>query len=345
MKLSGIERSVNYDLENLMEMNGKVNSVDLDNGEIVFTSDKIKYKMDITEYGLAQLLVRLDVKPYIAGIMKNFVEEDISQTTLTPRTYRTRNEILKDIVNLGLRHKQKFKFKFIYDSNIDVVRGVMGRSYARVPNADVLNSAVEVYGRSIDTRFSYAGKQGTMNLFFESDTERLAPISDQRILYAYNVGNSELGGKSLSINEALVFLVCLNGLILGKLVVNATRLTHTKKVDVMKSLFSKALIKHKENKEIPNIIDRWATKPAIYSNDLSSDNEVKKLDILLSKYGINKKEYREQIITILKDEKDDRPINSFRIGDATNYFGSNIIQKEDVAHELLISAFNLMVMQ
>ena len=53
MKLNEIEQSVEYDKQNLMEMNGKVNAVDVEKGIIIFTSDNQKYQMNITEYGIA----------------------------------------------------------------------------------------------------------------------------------------------------------------------------------------------------------------------------------------------------------------------------------------------------
>lgn len=344
MNLNQIMDTADYNQKYFREYSTKVRGLTLKyEGGFNYTG-KVKSGLgeyDITVSAMQQMLEKLGIRSPIRLLDKNFLNETEKQRTLVERDYLTTSEIIKEITKLGIRFQEN-KFKLIYDSNKSEIVGVVGENYNIIPHADVLQSAIRIYGDSIDPRFSYINNK-YMRAYFNSDDERLTPITNQKLLFGYSIGNSETGWASLSVRQALTFLQCTNGLELGR-IENVTRLYHTIKDLVGK--FKKAMEKHLNDKSLLDLIDTWATKPAMYDwGEMKNVESLKKLNDLLSRFGVNKEDYRQKITDIIRKEDRTKPLNSFMIGSAVNNFASNHLDNAVEAQALLSSAYSLMAIQ
>lgn len=344
MRLDQILEKANYNKRYYKEDVAKIKKITLKYqggydyiGEVVTSVGN----MDITLYAMRQLLDKLAIRSPLNYLDRHFPNETTRQTTLDGRTYMTKNEIVKEITDLGIRHQEN-PFKIIHDTNKNEIVGVVAENYNRVPHIDVIESAMETYGDTIDPRFSYINDRH-LKLYINSDDERLTPITNQKLLFGYSIGNSETGWASLSVRQALTFLACTNGLELGR-IENMTRFYHTTKS--LFSKFKKAMEKHLNDNSLLELVDKWATKPGMYDwDDLKDSESLRKLDKLLSRFGVNKEEYRQEIMNIIRKEDRTKPLNSFLIGSAVNNFASNRLHNEIDAQALLISAYQVMAIQ
>lgn len=344
MRLDQILLKANYNKRYFREDVAKVKKITLKYqggydyiGEVVTSVGE----MDITLYAMRQLLEKLAIRSPLNYLDRHFPNETTRQTTHDGRTQMTKNEIVKEITNLGIRHQEN-PFKIIHDTNKNEIVGVVAKNYIRIPHVDVIESAMETYGDDIDPRFSYINDRH-LKLYMNSDDERLTPITNQKLLFGYSIGNSETGWASLSVRQALTFLQCTNGLELGR-IENMTRFYHTTKSLFTK--FQKAMEKHLKDDSLLKLVDKWATKPGMYDwEDLKDSESLRKLDKLLSRFGVNKDEYRREIMNIIRKEDRTKPLNSFLIGSAVNNFASNHLQNEIDAQALLSSAYQVMAIQ
>lgn len=350
MRLDQILLKANYNKRYFREDVAKVKKISLKYqggydyiGEVVTSVGK----MDITLYAMRQLLEKLAIRSPVNYLDRHFPNETTRQNTfdgnaqMVKKDIVNKKDIIKDITDLGIRH-QANPFKIIHDTNKNEIVGVVAENYNRIPHVDVIESALETYGDDIDPRFSYINDRH-LKLYVNSDDERLTPITNQKLLFGYSIGNSETGWASLSVRQALTFLQCTNGLELGR-IENMTRFYHTTKSLFAK--FQKAMEKHLNDDSLLKLVDTWATKPGMYAwDDLKDSESLRKLDKLLSRFGVNKEEYRQEIMNIIRKEDRTKPLNSFLIGSAVNNFASNRLHNEIDAQALLASAYQVMAIQ
>lgn len=336
--LENIRTVAKYYKKNIKEERSRIKSIDVNN-KIIKTYGRRDIDYKITNSALNQLLTKLNIRRPISVLMDKF--EQNSQTALPMSKIRTVNMIIKDIIDLGIRHQSQ-RSKIIYDNTNNTIKGVVGLGYNRISNLDVLDSAIKVYGKKITEKLSYIGDHG-MQLFFESDKEAITPIVRERIQYGRSVGNSEFGGKSLSNMNGFTFLRCLNGVKLGEIKLGV-RLIHTRKD--LEEVFQSSLKDDSSETKILDLIDTWAGRPARFTkDDLENADALKRLNKMLGHYGITKKEYRKGIIEILKsDQVEENNINGYWIGNAVNNYASHKIENAYEANALLTPAYELMTM-
>lgn len=321
MNLPQIIEKAKYDADNLITVLTKPKEIDLEIGYVI-TEDNQEYVL--TEYSREKILDRLG----IAGIINSL------ESRFTHSEERERQE--KSIVDFAIG-QQKYPMQLIFDQNNGILRSAVGRRYHRVTNRDVLQDAINVYGVDIDPRFSYYNDTH-MNVYFNDEDVKSTPLLNDKILYGYRISNSELGTMSLSINNTLTFLRCTNGLIMDQ-INKGTRIYHTNR-DIL-NLFETSLMRHKTDDSILASIDEWALRPAQYqAKDLNDENIITKLDYLLKRFGITKKTWRADLIGIMQEREED--LNGFKIGDAVNYYGSNVIDNPEETHALLSAAYTIM---
>lgn len=319
----------------------KVKSYDFKTKKAVMINEKGEKK----EYTLdapaeKQLLRLLGVKSPIYYLQTHFDANSKQRTLLEVPNKRNAVQIVRDLIALGIRHKQRQHKQIIFNKNTDSIMAVVGRSYKRLPNIDALESAFEVYGRDIDPRLSYIGKR-EMKVFFKSQTEAIAPISREKILYGYLVGNSELGYASLSISKGMIILRCTNGLVLARLL-NKEAIRHTR--ETMIQDYKLALNYFQHDTTILQMIDRWYTRPAIMNRDeLMSPIGLEMLHEKLSVYGITNVETRMEIIGLLKkNQTEENKINNYWVGNAVTDYASNQLNDPYEANNLIMKAYSLM---
>ena len=318
----------------------KVKSYDFGTKLAVMVNDKgIKKEYVLDERAEKQMLSLLGVKPPIFYLKDHF-SIGSKQRSLDGANVRNAQQIVDDLISLGIRHKQKFYKQIIYNNQNDNIMAVVGKTYQRLPNIQALETAFEVYGKEIDPRLSYINHR-EMKVFFKSKTEEVAPISHEKILYGYLIGNSELGYASLSIRKGMIFLRCANGLVLAK-VMNKISIRHTR--ETMLKDYQDALDYFKHDTSILQMIDRWYTRPAILKRDeLLSQIGTEMLHDKLKVYGINDEEKRNAIIKLLRDNQtEEHNINNYWIGNAVTDFASNQLNDPYEANNLIMNAYALM---
>jgi len=348
MNLDEISETTKYFKDNLVEKITKISKIDIIDLKIK-TVDRKEY--EVSKYALDQLLQRLEIKIPINYLMKNFKNECMGQKRLkvvdgvmrlVDKDFRSRNEIIDDIIKLSLKRKNKY-LKLIYDKKDNFVYGITGEKYIRVPNYDVMMRSVDSYGVNIDNRFSYIDESG-MKLFFRSNIKKITPISKEKILFGYEVGNTEFGGVSLSISQALIFIEKNSAIVFDEIIKNKLKKVRIKHVSkFIMSKFKTAINNSLKESDIIDLVDYWSTRKPIFI-DLDEESRIIKLNKLLQKYGINNKEYRLDIIKNIEDNEQ-RPLNGFVIGSAVNNYASNVLKDPHEANKLLNQAYQIISIQ
>ncbi len=317
----------------------KIKSYNLNDKIAVTTNTKGETKEYYLDEGSeSQMLGLLGIKVPITYLQKKFDIND-KQRQLFPKS-KTPKEIIGDLIDLGINHRQKQYKRIIYNKTNNAAMGILGRRYNRISNIDALEMAVEAYGTDIDPRFSYIRKNN-MKVFFKSDYEDTAPISHEKILYGYTVGNSETGFASLSVQKGLTFLRCTNGMILNK-IADRVSISHTREAILEK--YRDAIGYFKLNRDILDMIDQWFTRPKIMTREeLISDTGRNMIHEKLKVYGISNEDHRNEILRMLREnQEEENDINNFWIGNAVTDYASNRLNDPYQSNELLQSAYMLM---
>lgn len=290
-----------------------------------------------------QILERLNIK----GILKDYskFDEDIKNIEIDHAFSNGIKQVERKVKYNEKTKEYKYPNQFIYNIKDNTLYGFMGNGYRRISNLTVLKEAEKVYGSDIDSRFSYFDESHIrMNLNFKSEKIQTTAISNDRILYNFNVSNNETGGYSLKVAAGLTFLSCANGLVLDE-IANKTKIVHRQPtLEAMKNKLKFALNFHLEDTSILDRIDKWSMKPPMYET-LYSDETEKKLDVFLTKFNVSKEDYRRKIYKLLKLTYSDIPLNSFAIGSAVNDFASNHLDDPMEAYQLINEAYAIMNFQ
>lgn len=374
MEIDVINEMAEYDYKYLKETIQLIREIDIDNMEINTLYNTFK----ITTFALNQLLFKLNIKTIYYNIKEKFKEEKCTglweflpnkgrfimgfdefrskvdeSMNLDDKLksiweemykrdfgYRKQQEMLFDIVELGKRQFGKGDFKFIYDSNENIIKGVVSKKYKYTPNKHVLDASKEFYGETIDERFSFYDDERGMNLFYkENDVNQ---VYDEKIVFGNNINNGQFGGISLSVSQNATFLSCTNGLKLDDIKGVKKSIYHNSKEIIPK--FKQYIKKSVKRSVLLNIIKSWIDKPIMFKQDqLKSEDTIKKLGVLLQRFGVSNKEYRNSIIEVIK--KEDKDINAFSIGSAVNYFASNVLNDSYESYSLLNPAYHIMAIQ
>jgi len=345
MKFEQIMDKAQYQSENYKPFADKILEINVeDNGGHIKTLNNEKDFIYITQTAMDQLLERIHVKQAIKCLSR-FKDDSTTQQSLFEPTikYSKKEKIIGRIIDLGI--SQSDTLQFIKDENLGQVVGVVGKGYKFYPQWKVIEESEKVYGSQsdnngmIDPRFSYINDK-KMKLYYSLPKVHETPINNERMIFGYNIGNSQTGHSSVHVYNNAIFEYCTNGVIFNEVNLGFWK-SHRVALDV---LFPQNLRKVKDEDLILNLIDRYINQPSIYSVDsLTNPVKLAKLNGLLKRFGIPTKEHRKEVVQILKKENKD--MNSYNVGSAVNYYASNVLNDAILSHQLLRPAYEIMSIQ
>lgn len=338
MQLSEVKRIATYNQQNFEDKTIYLQSVE---GNKVITKNE---EFKISDLAKNQLLDKFHIRPIVNGLERWFIDEKsddqkkLDEALGIKTNYSSRDEIIKYIIEMAIRQLGSKTFT-ILDGKTNEIKGVVGERYIRVASLEVLNSALEVYGEDIDPRFSYINDK-QMSVSFRSKVEKKSKIVGEKVGFGYNVGNSETGWASLSLQQFWLIVRCTNGAV-GTENWASEKIYHTS--SEIQSRFRAAMNKMLEDYSILDRIDKWAVRKP-FMDDLISAENVDRFTQILEDKGIRSQTHQEGIIKAFKEQQESKTLNGYWIGNAVNYYASHEVTDAYEAQQLLIPAYQIMMM-
>jgi hypothetical protein len=337
MSLTTIERNAQYMKDHYVDELGRIKEFDIWEGILLVN----KENFNVNETNEKIVYERLGIAQAMNNLLKFRVSPQLSEEKGLMETINEPLDLMQKIVNFAIK-RQKSDSRIIYDELNGDLKGIVSDGYRRVYNADVLDVAKEAFGTEIDERFSFINDK-VMRVFFKTKREEMTPLTHEKIRYGKLVGNGEVGDSSLFLSDGIWFMRCTNGMLLDEIEFRESRV-HVR--DDLLQWFMIMLEKALKESKIAQLVDKWASRPAIMNREeASSEDGVVKLDRLLKRYGITKESYRTAIQkTLLENQEEEHKINGYWIGNAVNYFASNQVFDPTESVSLAKASYQIMTM-
>lgn len=273
---------------------------------------------------LFQLYNKLNIYGPISSLRKSFSKSTELRSTVDY------------LVRFGLEQSSNLQLQMIVNRKKDKpeIAGIVGSRYHLTTHKEVYYPALEVLGvDNLDEKFSFINAK-VMNLTFKSDFERDTPKVGEPVGAGIHIYSSDSGWASIGYGFMFWLLVCSNGLIVSKSLVQ-NRIFHSSEQAIGRyiELLQGEMNNMNFNKFV-DFVDKSVVRPAIVdkAEDIPEVLRMKRVPV----------QYDEKIIDYAKNRNRGLKLNGFGIGNAVNGFATHEIASASERHPLLKKAFDIM---
>jgi hypothetical protein len=293
MDLRKIREVADHQRVHRQQTDGKMVAYDTFEAKATF-EDKAGLHLDVTmgDHADDQLLEKLGLK----GTVNDFVKVP-DKKNFKPGELEALQTNAKEVINFAVLKRmteRPLTYRVIWDDSDQTAKAVMSTRYQRIPNADVIDSAVEVFGEEIDEHTSSID-ENYLSLNFMPKKENDRPVVKGDVVgFGGRMYNSETGESSLGLSAFIYRYICGNGAMASTAVDFASK-THT--FSELRNWFDteRNSIVHPDSSIIP--LQRAATRPLVISTPEEIPEYLKSIKIPLRHHiGIQHAYGREPIV-------------------------------------------------
>jgi hypothetical protein len=298
---------------------------------VIINNGNNNEEFHLVDTAVVQLLQKLEIYGAYSNIKQH--KEFINN--------RAKKDILDEIVDYGRSQNRDKELQLIVNreypdekTKLPDVVGVVGKAYNITRHLDVLKPVIEQFGVDrLNEKFSYMNNK-VMNLTFQTDIKKTAPVLGEAISAGVHIYSSDSGWSSLGYGYMFWFLVCTNGQTVSRSLMGGN-IRHNATDPIARYL---EIVNSQSNPlslgRFVDFVDRSSQRPVLV-------DEVKDIPEVLRMKRVPMKHDKE-IIRYAANDNRNLPLNGFGIGNAVNGYATHHVNRASERSDLLDSAFNIM---